>query len=158
MGQGLSLAVGCCLALRQLGNSESRCFVVLGDGECDEGSVWEAAMSAAHFGLGNLCAVVDANGLQYDGSIDEIMSLGDLPEKWRAFGWDVEQVDGHDFGQLVPALARTSDKPRAVIAYTVKGKGAEFAEGAASWHNARLTQALYNEAVMGLAGCQGVVA
>ena len=81
LGQGLSLGVGCCLAMRRLGNLGSRCFVLLGDGECDEGSVWEAAMSASHYGLGNLCAVVDANGLQYDGPTGEVLSLGDLAAK-----------------------------------------------------------------------------
>lgn len=152
LGQGLSLGVGCCLAMRRLGNLGSRCFVLLGDGECDEGSVWEAAMSASHYGLGNLCAVVDANGLQYDGPTGEVLSLGDLAAKWGAFGWDVVEVDGHDFAGLVPALgARGEGRPRAVIARTVKGKGASFAEGAPEWHNSRLTRELYETALAELA-------
>lgn len=147
LGQGLSLGVGSCLAMRQQGNHASRCFVLLGDGECDEGSVWEAAMSASHYGLGNLIAIVDANVLQYDGPTDAVLSLGDLTAKWAAFGWEVEEVNGHSHSELVPALSRRSEKPRAIIAHTVKGKGASFAEGVAAWHNSRLTQALYDQAV-----------
>lgn len=150
LGQGLSLGVGVCLAMRLLGNVSSRCFVLLGDGECDEGSVWEAAMSASHYGLGNLVAVVDANALQYDGPTEEVLSLGDLAAKWSSFGWAVDEVDGHDFGQLIPALRRRTEVPHVVIANTVKGKGAGFAEGVAAWHNSRLTQDLYERALVEL--------
>ena len=149
LGQGLSLAVGVCLAAR-LKQDDFRTFVVLGDGECDEGSVWEAAMAAAHYRLGNLVAIVDANVLQYDGATGDVMSLGDLPAKWGAFGWEVEEIDGHEFAQVVPALERRSDIPRAVIARTVKGKGAGFAENARAWHHAKLTESLYLQALCDL--------
>ncbi|MBE3591233.1 MAG: transketolase [Firmicutes bacterium] len=104
LGQGLSVGVGEALAGR-LDGRDYRVFVMLGDGECDEGQVWEAAMSAAHYGLINLVAIVDANGFQLDGPTDEIMDLGRLEEKWTAFGWDAVTIDGHDMAQVVRALA-----------------------------------------------------
>ncbi|WP_165046217.1 transketolase [Adlercreutzia sp. ZJ138] len=153
LGQGLSLGVGVGLAAKARG-IDKRCFVLLGDGECDEGSIWEAAMSAAHFGINNLTAIVDANVLQYDGPTDDVMSLGDLCAKWSAFGWEVREVDGHDVSQLYQAFVRESDAPVVVIARTVKGKGASFAEGVSAWHNSRLTQQLYNQAINDLGLCR----
>lgn len=148
LGQGLSLGVGSALALRRKGNQEARVYVIMGDGECDEGSVWEAAMSAAHYGLDNLTAIVDANVLQYDGTTDEVMSLGDLAAKFEAFGWKTIEVDGHDCQAVAAALDVVENgQPIAIIAHTVKGKGASFAEGVVSWHHDRLTDKLFMQAM-----------
>lgn len=146
LGQGLSLGVGVALAAK-LKQETFRTFVIIGDGECDEGSIWEAAMAAAHFKLDNIIAVIDANVLQYDGETEDVMDLGDLSSKWRSFGWDVEEINGHDFNEIIPALERRSSTPRVVIAHTCKGKGVSFSEGVRSWHHARLTDALYAQAV-----------
>lgn len=147
LGQGLSLGVGSCLAMRQLGNDTSRVFVLLGDGECDEGQIWEAAMSACHYKLDNLVAIIDRNGLQYDGKTEEVVALGSLVDKWRAFGWEALEVDGHDFGELVPALRYCVEgKPLVIVANTVKGKGITFTENVVSWHHGRLSSALYEQA------------
>ena len=158
LGQGLSLAVGSCLGMDRKGNSTSRIYVLLGDGECDEGSIWEAAMAAAHYKLDRITAVVDVNGLQYDGRIDEVLTLGSLAEKWRAFGWDAYEVDGHDLVELAQAFdainARTnSNKPAVILAQTVKGKGVSYMEHNASWHFSRMTETLYHEAVEEIGGC-----
>ena len=159
LGQGLSQGVGVALALRLKGNDSSRVFVLLGDGECDEGSIWEAAMSAASYRLGNLVAIVDKNGLQYDGGTEEVLAIDDLPAKWRAFGWESADVDGHDVAALVAALGAKSGRPLAVIAHTVKGKGVSFMENAAQWHHAILTQKLYDQAMDELNGlCAGTEA
>lgn len=147
LGQGLSLGVGSALGLRRKG-SDSKVFVIMGDGECDEGSVWEAAMSAAQFKLDNLVAIVDENMLQYDGPTDSVVSLGNLAEKFDAFGWKAIELDGHDADALVEALdARTEGMPLAVIARTVKGKGVSFAENVTTWHHGRLTEDLYKQAM-----------
>ena len=122
LGQGLSQGVGVALALRRKNNLSSRVFILLGDGECDEGSVWEAAMSAANYKLGNLVAIVDKNGLQYDGDTEKVLALDDLAAKWSAFGWNAVDVDGHDVAKLLEAFSMRGDKPLAVIAHTVKGK------------------------------------
>lgn len=147
LGQGLSQGVGVALALRRKGNDASRVFVILGDGECDEGSIWEAAMAAANYRLGTLAAIVDKNGLQYDGDTESVLALDDLGAKWRAFGWETVTVDGHDIAALVAALGTPTDKPLAVIARTVKGKGVSFMENAAQWHHAVLPQKLYDQAM-----------
>ena len=147
LGQGLALGVGSALALRRKGNGLSRVFVLVGDGEINEGSIWEAAMSAAHFELSNLVAIVDNNGLQYDGATRDVMSMGDLPAKWESFGWAARPVDGHDVAALIDALQAPAGKPLAVIARTVKGKGVSFMEHNRAWHHARLTQAQFDQAM-----------
>lgn len=147
LGQGLSLGVGVCLALRNKCNHTSRTFVLLGDGECDEGSVWEAAASASHYHLHNLVAIVDKNKIQYDGWTESVLSMESMLEKWESFGWEVVSVDGHDVGQLYNALTMKTDKPLAVIANTVKGCGVSFMENNPIWHNSRLTQEQYNQAI-----------
>jgi len=152
LGQGLSQGVGTCLALRRKGNTTSRAFVILGDGECNEGSVWEAAESAAHFGLGNLVAIVDRNGLQYDGDTNAVMNMQDMAAKWRAFGWKCIECDGHDVVALTAALSKRSEKPLCVIAKTVKGKGVSFMEGVPAWHHGVLTQKLFDQAMAELTG------
>ena len=130
LGQGLSFGVGVALAQKRLGYG-SRTFVVLGDGELNEGSNWEAILSAPAFKLGNLVAVVDRNGIQANRRTEDLMPLEDLEAKWRAFGWRAETVDGHDVGELDRVLTEPEqprDKPLAVIARTVRGKGISFLE------------------------------
>lgn len=150
LGMGLSLGIGVALAARKRGD-DTRVFVVLGDGECNEGSVWEAAMAATHFGLSNLTAIIDRNGLQQTGTNDQIMRTGDMAQKWAGFGWDTIEVDGHDVGQLLPALTRRSNGPTAIVARTVKGKGVSFMENNNDWHHNVLTRAQYDSAVAELA-------
>ena len=138
LGHGLSMGVGISLALKKKGNYNSRVFVVLGDGECNEGSVWEASMSAAHYKLNNLVAIVDYNKLQSDGISSDIMDIGALEKKWESFGWHVISLDGHDINALKDALnvkdIESNPKPRVIIAHTVKGKGVSFMEGDNKWH------------------------
>lgn len=136
LGQGLSVANGMALAAR-LDQRSYRVYALLGDGELDEGMVWEAAMAAAHYKLDNLTAFVDHNGLQIDGPIAEVMSPEPVADKWRAFGWHVINIDGHDLNQIVDALneAKTvKGKPTMIVAETVKGKGVSFMENQVGWH------------------------
>jgi transketolase len=135
LGQGLSISCGIAQALK-LDGSDSRVFCLLGDGELQEGQIWEAAEYAAHYRLDNLIAIVDENGLQIDGWCDEVMALRDVGAKFTAFGWDVTTVDGHDVEALRDALiaAPKDGVPRVIVAKTVKGKGVSFMEGLAKWH------------------------
>jgi transketolase len=136
LGQGLGIAVGCALAGRMAGKPY-RVYCVMGDGEQQEGSIWEAAMAAAHHRLDNLCAIIDKNGLQIDGAVDSVMRVDPLAEKYTAFGWNVVTVDGHDIGAVRDAFrsARVArGKPTLIIALTVKGKGVSFMENQAGWH------------------------
>ena len=136
LGQGLSGANGMALAARLDGKSW-RVYCILGDGECQEGEVWEAAMTAAHHRLDNVCAIVDHNKVQQTGEVAEIKNIAPLAEKWRAFGWHAIEVDGHRFEELLPALAeaeRTKGRPTVIIAHTVKGKGVSFMEGDPGFH------------------------
>lgn len=150
LGQGLALGVGSALALRRRGNHASRVFVLIGDGECDEGSIWEAAACASHYKLGQLIAIIDKNHLQYDGDTAQILSMDPLPEKWLSFGWEVEQIDGHDVEACCAAFSRQTERPHAVIADTVKGKGISFMENVAAWHHSRLSQAQFEQALQEL--------
>lgn len=135
LGQGMSVAVGLAFALRRQG-SPARVFVVLGDGETQEGQVWEAAMAAAHFGLANLTVIVDANGHQHDGRVDDIMRIEPLAAKWAAFGWHPQEIDGHDHEALHRALSGPAGgAPRVVIARTTKGRGVDFMEDVTAWHS-----------------------
>ena len=136
LGQGLSFGIGTALAAR-IDGRRSRTYVLLGDGECDEGQIWEAAMSAAHYGLDNLVAIVDRNGIQNDRWTYQVMELEPLPAKWRAFGWHTLEIDGHETSQIIDALdeaANTAEKPTAIIAKTVKGKGVSFMENNPAFH------------------------
>ncbi len=136
LGQGLSAANGMALAGRVDGK-DWRVYALLGDGELEEGQVWEAAMFAAHYKLDNLTAFVDYNGLQIDGPVSEVMSPLPIPEKWRAFGWHVLEIDGHDYNAIYGAIetAKTvKGKPTMIVATTVKGKGVCSMEGVADWH------------------------
>ena len=136
LGQGLSVAHGMALALRDR-PARPRVYAILGDGELQEGQIWEAAMSAAHYKSSNLCAIVDNNGLQLDGRVAEIMGLEPLADKWRAFGWNVLEIDGHDVPAILDALKRArvcEDRPTAIVAHTIKGKGISFIEDRVEWH------------------------
>lgn len=136
LGHGLSIGCGVALGFKRRG-WPSRAFVILSDGECDEGSIWEAALFAPHHALDNLVAIVDYNGIQSFGSVSEVLELEPFAEKWAAFRWDVHVVDGHDHGALQAAFARLPSvpgRPHVIIARTVKGKGVSFMEGQLSWH------------------------
>jgi transketolase len=136
LGQGLSAANGMALAAK-IDGRKSRVFALLGDGELEEGQVWEAAMFAPHYKLDNLTAFVDFNGLQIDGPIKEVMSPLPIPEKWKAFGWNVIEIDGHDFEAIYEAIqtAKTvTGRPTMIVAHTVKGKGVCSMENIADWH------------------------
>jgi transketolase len=136
LGIGLSLGVGMALAAR-LRNSPSRTYVMLGDGECEEGQIWEAAMWAAHQKLDNLCAIVDYNRLQLDASVEEITSLEPLADKWRAFQWNVQEIDGHNYEHILNAFTQaqqTKGKPTVLVATTVKGKGVSYMENQIKFH------------------------
>lgn len=148
LGQGLSLGVGTALGLNMKGNDSSKVYVVIGDGECDEGQIWESAMTAAHYNLSNLVCIVDCNGLQYDGDTAEVKRKDNLVGIFTAFGWNCAQCDGHDVEALIRALAdNPCDGPYAIIANTVKGKGVSFMEGNAAYHNNSLSEALYLQAI-----------
>ncbi|MBQ8682361.1 MAG: transketolase [Selenomonadales bacterium] len=136
LGQGLSAANGMALAAR-LDGSDRRVFVLMGDGELQEGMIWEAAMLAGHYKLSNVTAFVDYNGLQIDGPVDSVMSPLPLAEKWRAFQWNVIEIDGHDIPAIYDAIQAAkaeTEKPTVILAKTVKGKGVSFMENQAGWH------------------------
>lgn len=135
LGQGISAACGMALS-GKIRNKNYRVYAILGDGESEEGQVWEAAMMAAHYNLSNLCIFVDSNGLQIDGPVAEVMNPQPFDEKFKAFGWNVCVIDGHDLDQIAEACknARSSDKPTAVICNTVKGKGVSYMENNVAWH------------------------
>lgn len=151
LGQGVSAACGMALS-GKIRNKSYRVYAVLGDGECEEGEVWEAAMFAAHYKLSNLCIFVDANGLQIDGTTKEVMNPQPFDEKFRAFGWNVAVIDGHDFDQIASALnqAKNSDKPFAIIANTVKGKGVSYMENNVGWHGSAPNDEQYAVAIRDL--------
>jgi transketolase len=136
LGMGLSFAIGIALAAR-LDEKTHRTYVLLGDGECNEGQIWEAAMSAAHFKLDNITAIIDYNNIQLTGWTQNIMQLEPLSEKWQAFGWHVIEIDGHDFNQILSSLDEArgiKTRPTVILAHTIKGKGVSFMENKASFH------------------------
>ena len=136
LGQGISAAGGMALA-NKLDNDPGRIYVLLGDGEIQEGIVWEALMSAAHYKLDNMVAILDHNGLQIDGKNEDVMTVAPVVEKFQAFGWNVIQIDGHDFKQILDAFKQAracKGKPTMIVAETVKGKGVSFMENNAGWH------------------------
>ena len=136
LGQGVSIAVGMALGAKHLGK-DTKVFALVGDGESQEGQIWEAYMAAAHYKLDNLTVIIDNNGLQIDGTNDQVMSLGDLPAKLRAFGFDlIELPDGNDLDAVEAALSKPTmpGKPKAILAHTVKGKGVSFMENQVGWH------------------------
>jgi transketolase len=148
LGQGLSIACGIAAGLRIDGRA-SRVYCVIGDGELDEGQIWEAAMAASAFKLENLVAILDRNGLQATGPIVERFNTNPLPEKWRAFGWHVLEINGHDMAGILAALDAVDDvrgQPKIIIAQTIKGAGISFAENKAEFHNAALDAAQFEAA------------
>ena len=152
LGHGLSLGVGMALAGR-MDKAGYRTFVLMGDGEQAEGSVWEAAMAAAQYKLGSLTAIIDRNRLQISGGTEEVMALEPFADKWRAFGWHVVEADGHDHAALLDALhTQMPEQPMVVIAHTVKGKGVPYMENAAHWHHGVPDAAQYEEALQALGG------
>ena len=154
LGLGLAAAQGMALGLR-LNGSKARVYAILGDGELDEGAVWEAVMSAPKFKLANLTAVVDWNHVQLDGTTDEIMPMGDIGAKWRAFGWNVIVCDGHDIDALdaaFDAAEKYTAGPTVIVADTVKGKGVSFMEGQAGWHGKAIDDDSFKKAMAELGG------
>ena len=151
LGQGLSMGVGIALAAKKRGQLH-KTFVLLGNGECNEGSVWEAIASAAHLQLDNLVAIVDNNDFQSDGSSEVVLDYGDFTDKWKSFGWNVCPVDGHNIHQICQAFSQQhlNHRPKVVIAHTVKGKGVSFMENNNEWHHNRLTKANYEQAILEL--------
>lgn len=148
LGMGLSLGIGVALTGKKR-NSNYKVYVLMGDGECNEGSVWEAAMAASQFKLDNLVAIIDKNCFQQTGSNNEIMCVGNLAAKWQSFGWNVIEVDGHNIGELYDAFNKEnkSEQPVAIVANTIKGKGISFAENNNAWHHAVLTKSQYDTAI-----------
>lgn len=154
LGLGLAAAQGMALGLR-LDGSSARVYAVLGDGELDEGAVWEAVMSANKFRLNNLTAIVDWNHVQLDGTTDEIMPMGSVADKWRAFGWNVIECDGHSIRALdeaFDAAEKYTDGPSVIVADTVKGKGVSFMEGQAGWHGKAIDDESFKKAMAELGG------
>lgn len=146
LGMGLSIGIGVAMACKRK-HIKNKVYVILGDGECNEGSVWEAFMSAKQFKLDNLVAIIDCNKFQLSGSTDEVMSLGDMAGKLRSFGWQTVSVDGHNVKELCTALdpQKTGESPLAVVMDSVKGKGFSFSENDNSWHHAVVTQKVYEQ-------------
>lgn len=147
LGQGLPFALGIAIALQQKGNTCSHVYAIVGDGECDEGSIWEAAALAGHLNQNNLTVIVDKNGLQLDGPTREVLNMENMAERWHAFGFETVEVDGHDVEQLRRAFALKANRPVAIIAHTTKGKGVSFAEDNVDWHDHALSDELYLQAM-----------
>ena len=149
LGQGVSAAAGMALGAKYRGKS-CRVYTLLGDGEIEEGQVWEAFMFAAHYHLDNLCVIIDNNGLQIDGKVSDVMSPYPIPEKLRAFGFEVAEIDGHDFDQMEAAFAKareTKGVPFAIVMKTTKGKGVSYMEDQAGWHGKAPNDAEYEQAM-----------
>ena len=142
LSMGMSFAVGQALACKKKGLN-NRVYTIVGDGECDEGLIWEAAMAASNFHLDNLTIIVDCNQMQYDGLTKDVMDNSSLAEKFAAFGFDTVEVDGHNCEELINNLLVTSNRPRCVVAHTIKGKGVSFMEGNREWHHHTLSDQEY---------------
>ncbi len=154
LGQGLSMANGMALASK-LDNLDRTVFCMLGDGEIQEGQVWEAAMTSAHYKLDNVIAFLDNNGLQIDGPVKDIMNIEPIGDKWRSFGWEVFEIDGHDIGAILTAIdkaRKVTGKPSMIWAHTVKGKGVSFMENKVSFHGVTPTEIELETALADLAG------
>jgi transketolase len=154
LGQGLSAGVGMALGMKSDGR-DARVYVIIGDGELNEGQIWEAAMAAAKFNLDNLMTFVDYNNLQLDGWCHEIMPIEPVVDKWRAFNWEVFEIDGHDMRQIVDTIERAqqvSGKPSVIIAHTIKGKGVSYMEDECGWHGKAPNDQEFEQAMIELAG------
>jgi len=148
LGMGLSVGIGVAIAAKKK-NKSYKVFVLIGDGECNEGSIWEAAMSAPHFKLDNIIAILDKNNFQQTGSNIEILNTDSLNKKWTSFGWEVVEVNGHDIQQLFENLSKKNmkNKPKLILANTIKGKGFSFSENSNEWHHKILTKNQYDKAI-----------
>ena len=154
LGQGISTAVGMAIANKLDGNAH-RIYALLGDGECQEGQVWEASMAAGHYKLDNLCVIVDHNGLQIDGNVADVMNVDPLEDKFKAFNFHVIKINGHDFDEIKAAFKEareTKGMPTAIIAMTIKGKGVSFMENQAGWHGTAPNDEQYEQAMNELGG------
>ena len=154
LGQGFSVACGMAMAAK-LDNAPWNVYALLGDGEVQEGIIWEAAMSAAHYKLDNMIAFLDYNGLQIDGDVESVMNINPIEDKFKTFGWNVITIDGHDFDQIFAALDMAKDtvgKPTMIIAKTIKGKGVSFMENEASWHGSAPNESQLEQALSELGG------
>jgi transketolase len=150
LGMALSVGTGMALDAKRKGRNH-KVYVMIGDGECDEGIIWEAVMTAAKYALSNLVIIVDRNNLQLSGTVEEVMTLGNLGEKFKSFGCAVQEVDGHSIPELVQAYQAVSDeKPNVIIAHTIKGKGLSFVENHVEWHQNVLTEEMYHKAIQEL--------
>lgn len=149
LGHGMSVGVGMAIAAK-MDDLSYRTYVLMGDGEQAEGSVWEAAMAAAHYQLDNLVAIIDRNGLQISGSTEAVMSLDDLHKKWTSFGFEVIEIHGHDYQEIIDALDKAKTilgKPTMILANTIKGKGVSFMEHEVAWHHGVMSEAQYQQAI-----------
>lgn len=153
LGQGLSFAIGSLLAAKRK-KIEYRAFVLMGDGECNEGSVWEAAMAGAQYQLDHLIAIIDCNGLQSDGENKNIINMENMAERWKAFGWNAINVDGHNIEELYKVFTHlpNNHKPTVIIAMTIKGKGISFMENNNVWHHEKLSEQQYLQAISEIEG------
>jgi transketolase len=154
LGQGLSIAAGMALVVKMDGLA-NRTYCLMGDGELQEGQIWEAAMAAGHYKLDNLCGIVDKNNLQIDGRVEDVMDINPLAEKFRAFNWDVIEIDGHDFSQIEDSFNKAvylKNKPTVIIAHTVKGKGVSFMENKSEWHGQAPDRSQLKQALAELGG------
>lgn len=154
LGHGMPIACGIAAGLRLKGNNKSRVYTVMGDGEQSEGSIWEAVMNSLHYKLGNLVAIIDNNGLEADGTIDQITGLGNIAEKYKSFGWNVIEIDGNNIEQITNAFdslpSPESYIPTCIVAHTIKGKGVSFMENEAKWHAGKITDEQLEECIRDL--------
>lgn len=149
LGQGVAAAVGMALANR-LDKNDHRIYTLLGDGECEEGEVWEAAMAAAHYKLDNLCAIIDNNGLQIDGKVSDVIGPEPFAPKFAAFGWNTIEIDGHNYDEIQKAFDAAKackGRPACIIAHTIKGKGVSYMENQVGWHGKAPNEEQYHEAM-----------
>jgi transketolase len=147
LGHGLPIATGMAYANQYLHQNSSRVVCMVSDGECNEGTIWEAALFAGHHQLKNLTIIVDANGLQGFGKTEEVLNMAPFDKKWEAFGFDVREINGHDFGQISSALEKKSNRPVCILARTIKGKGVSFMESKMEWHYLPMKEAQYTQAI-----------
>ena len=151
LGMGLSLGIGVAIASKKKKNN-AKVYIIVGDGECNEGSIWESAMSASHFKLDNITVILDKNDFQQTGTTTEIMNSLDIEKKWKSFGWDTRNIDGHNISEILQSLESSveSKHPFLIVANTIKGKGVSFSENNNDWHHAVLTQSNYDKAIIEL--------
>lgn len=151
LGHGMPVACGMAAALKMKGNKKSRVYTVMGDGEQSEGSIWEAAMNAVHYKLGNLVCILDFNKLEADGTLEEVTALGNIAEKYRIFGWNVIEIDGNDIGEIKDAFdnlpSADSEVPTIIVCHTIKGKGIDFMENQVRWHAGKISEEQLDDAV-----------